>query len=357
MVDMEQYMRYSKLLVENDELVVKHYPEYTLERPTFCCEQLKDPQQILARAVNFKMTLIRRGVDESYNSYLYSGAGIPSYLLRRSGISVIRGIFFDTHKYYESGELVIKQFKLFDVEKYIQLPRWQYEEYGVCDDGTFVHVDTNRLDMECVECCNIDPGFKFYDVGVQETKRAYFDESHNSMVFRGACNGRVNAAKIAADLYLPAVEGCEYVHYIDGNPRNLNPLNMEWTDKARSNRRNLKTLIDKQNFIKIEDTDNDTVMEYSSLRSAAKELGIDRRILAEHLKTHKPIDNHIYVGKVLHNFGLCYLVYDKLTDTAHKYFDLDALSKDMECSKSHICDIIKNNGTYKGRYIIRRFMK
>lgn len=116
---------------------------------------------------------------------------------------------------------------------------------------------------------------------------------------RGTTNvpARMQLARALALTFLPHPWDCEHlvVNHVDGNPENLDLLNLEWTTTGRNNQHAFEEgLRDNVRTVVIKSVETGQELKFPTLQRAAEHIGVKRNVL------------HVYIsGKVISKFAPC----------------------------------------------------
>lgn len=102
--------------------------------------------------------------------------------------------------------------------------------------------------------------------------------------------------------------------------------------------------------IKAYDKSNNLVNQYSSIKNAAKHLGVSDRTIANNLNTGKSYDGYIYKSEIV--VGNSVMIFNKKNNTIKEYYSIRSVAIDIGVSTWSIYKYINTNKLLKNIYLI-----
>ena len=138
-----------------------------------------------------------------------------------------------------------------------------------------------------------------------------------------------------------------------GKQNNINKSEIKLKPKNTTLETRLKLSCRSQGIrVKIFDSSNILINEFSSMTSAAKFLGVSDRTVRRVLSTGVSYDNFVYEFDVNSTHPL--VVINKENNSIKKYCSLRAAAKDMAVNRYHISNHINTNKLLKGIYLLSK---
>ena len=211
----------------------------------------------------------------------------------------------------------------------------------------------------------LEHGWNSFQFGILEyidtSKYKYNDDIKNVLLKREQyyldnVNPSMNICKIAGSP-LGIKHGTTFSKNLSearrGKQNNINKSEIKLKPKNTTLETRLKLSCRSQGIrVKIFDSSNILVNEFSSMTSAAKFLGVSDRTVRRILSTGVSYDNFVYEFDVNSTHPL--VITNKENNSIKKYCSLRAAAKDMAVSRYQISNHINTNKLLKGIYLLSK---
>lgn len=357
------WVKYKDMEVYNDIMCDK-YPEYKLPNGHMkLSEPTMDLNIQIAKAFNYTMWRLRNG----YRARNGLAFGYNARCVEERSSGAARGVWLLE---MDDGDFRVTPFKVVELREYGYDRHMFSTRTAICEDnGQMLYLNQygNSLSMtpwlsQLPE--NGYPTFNFYEY-ISVPQEMSFETNRNYYIIRAQKGLVRNYSEIVAKVFIGDRPNESYhLFYKDGNPRNISPANLMWSDKNNKYKTVRKQDVRSMPILAKDNWEEAGDILFKSRREAASYFELDQKTIGYYISNNKPIikdygDCKIeyslsYSGKPVTEYYTVVNINDGVSNT---YNDLTSLSESIGCSKSYIRRCIEDGILFKGIYLIGRFYK